>query len=585
VAGYSGELMQTREMLNSRYDSLKSGSTWLCLMSSLLAVALALLSGSGTLIGQSKPALNADPASFAFTYQLGIAPPPVRILSVTSSGAPLTFHVSLSTSSGGDWLTVGPALDGVTPANLGVFLNPSAIQMNPVGTYNGAITLTGDGASNSGLSVPVTLIVSGSPALTVSDLNPSSAAAGGPAFTLTVNGSGYVPGSTVQWNGSPLTTSYVSGAQLTAPVSASLIATPGSPGVTVVNPGGAASNAVKFTVNSQSGLSIVTGSPLPPGAAATPYSQILIASGGVTPYKGWAATAGSLPPGISVMTPPSGQTGLLSGVPTTPGTYLFTVQVTDSANTTASMQYSLTINPSMVSMSTNGIVNAASYAGGSVAPGEIVLISGSGFGASNLVTLQLDNRGYVSTTLAGVQLLFDGVPAPLIYVQAGRISAVVPYLVDGKTATQVQVSSQGQKSTPVAVPVATVAPGIFTLDASGRGQGAIVNLDGTVNSPGNPAPAGSYVAVYATGEGQTNPAGVDGKPGDTAPPRPIQSVSATVGGVNAQVQYAGGVPGLLAGLSQINVQIPQGIASGSSVPIFLTFGGQPTQVNVTLAVK
>jgi uncharacterized protein (TIGR03437 family) len=232
------------------------------------------------------------------------------------------------------------------------------------------------------------------------------------------------------------------------------------------------------------------------------------------------------------------------------------------------------------------VVNAASYAGGSVSPGEIVAIFGSGLGPGTLVGPQLDSRGYVSTSLAGTQVLFDGVAAPLIYTWAGQVSAVVPYAVSGKTSTQVQVSYQNQNSNLVAIPVTNAVPGIFTMDASGRGQGAIVNQDGTVNSADNPAAVGSYVSVYATGEGQTRPGGIDGKPGDVPAPTPIaQPVTATVGGLNAQVQYAGGVPGEVAGVLQVNVQVPQRIATGPSVPIVLNIGGQATQTGVTLSIR
>jgi uncharacterized protein (TIGR03437 family) len=238
-----------------------------------------------------------------------------------------------------------------------------------------------------------------------------------------------------------------------------------------------------------------------------------------------------------------------------------------------------------VSISANGVVNAAGYAGGSVSPGEIVAIFGSGLGPSTLVGLQLDSKGYVSTSLATTQVLFDGVAAPLIYTWAGQVSAVVPYAVSGKTSTQVQVSYQGQNSNVVAMPVTNAVPGIFTTDASGVGQGAILNQNGTVNSAANPAAMGSYVSVYATGEGQTRPGGTDGKPADAPAPVPIATVTATVGGLNAQVQYAGGSPGLLAGLLQVNVLVPQKIATGPSVPIVLTIGGQPTQTSVTLSIR
>jgi hypothetical protein len=103
------------------------------------------------------------------------------------------------------------------------------------------------------LSASGTILATASAAPVISSISPASAAADGPAFTLTVNGTGFVQGmfvagSTVEWNGSPLVTSDVSGSQLTASVPASLIATEGSANVTVQNPGGVASSAVTFTV-------------------------------------------------------------------------------------------------------------------------------------------------------------------------------------------------------------------------------------------------------------------------------------------------------------------------------------------------
>jgi uncharacterized protein (TIGR03437 family) len=251
----------------------------------------------------------------------------------------------------------------------------------------------------------------------------------------------------------------------------------------------------------------------------------------------------------------------------------------------AAKPFSLTINPGAIFVSSDGVLNSASYAGGAVAPGEIVVIYGSGMGPSTLVGLQLDSRGYVSSSLAGTQVLFDGTPAPLIYTQAGQVSAVVPYAVSGNTTTQLRVSYQGQTSIPVSLQVAAAAPGIFTSDSTGRGQGSIVNQDGTINSPDNPAPVGSVVAVYATGEGQTNPGGIDGKPAGLSPPRANMPVTATIGALNAQVQYAGGVFGLVAGVLQVNVLIPQGVSVGSSVPIVMNIGGIATQANVTVAIK
>ena len=96
------------------------------------------------------------------------------------------------------------------------------------------------------------------PVPTVTSLNPSSATAGGAAVTLTVNGTNFVNGSTVRWNGNSRTTTYVSGIQLTTAITAGDIAAAGTFPVTVVNPapGGGTSNEVNFTVNNVSQFDI-----------------------------------------------------------------------------------------------------------------------------------------------------------------------------------------------------------------------------------------------------------------------------------------------------------------------------------------
>ena len=191
----------------------------------------------------------------------------------------------------------------------------------------------------------------------------------------------------------------------------------------------------------------------------------------------------------------------------------------------------------------------------------------------------------MTTQSGGTSVLFDGIAAPMIYSLTGQVSAIVPYEVAGKSVTQVVVSYQGQTSAPLSVPVAAAAPGIFTTSASGSGQGAILNQDGSLNGPNNPAPIGSYVFIFATGEGQTNPTGNDGSLDGVPAPNPILPVTATVGGVNATVQYAGGVPSLVAGVLQVNVKVPQPVKSGPNLPILINIGGVASQTNVTLAVQ
>jgi uncharacterized protein (TIGR03437 family) len=347
-----------------------------------------------------------------------------------------------------------------------------------------------------------------------------------------------------------------------------------------------AAKNLSITVNQPSGLTIITASPLPVGTAGVPYTVAFSATGGATPYRAWAVSAGTLPPSVSLTTLGGVLTALLTGTPTASGTSSFTVEVTDSVGVTAMKQFSLTVNPSgTITISSAGIVNSASYAGGGVSPGELVAIFGSGMGPATPANLQLDNAGNVATTLAGVQVLFDGHPAPLVYVSSTQLSAVVPYEVYGQTSTQVQVTWQGLASNTATVSVANAAPGIYTLNGSGGGSGAVLNLDGTVNSASNPASLGSYVFVYGTGEGQTNPAGVDRTLDGFPAPVPSQTVTATIGGIDANVEYAGGVAGLVAGVWQVNLQIPQGVAPGNSVPLLFNIGGATTQTGLTIAVQ
>jgi uncharacterized protein (TIGR03437 family) len=232
----------------------------------------------------------------------------------------------------------------------------------------------------------------------------------------------------------------------------------------------------------------------------------------------------------------------------------------------------------------SSVVNAASFQPGPVAPGEIVTVFGTGFGPGPLTRLQLTG-GLANTTLGGTRVFFDSVPAPLVYTVENQLSAVVPYAVAGKPSTQVQVEYRGTRSAPVTLQLAPAAPAIFTLDSSGRGGGAILNQDSSVNSPANPARIGSVVSIFATGEGQTSPAGIDGKPGSDPVPHPILPVSVTIGGQTVTPSYAGGAPGSVAGVMQVNVQIPSGIQTGSAVPVILQVGNASSKAGVTIAVQ
>jgi uncharacterized protein (TIGR03437 family) len=231
------------------------------------------------------------------------------------------------------------------------------------------------------------------------------------------------------------------------------------------------------------------------------------------------------------------------------------------------------------------VTNAASYAS-AIAPGQMVVVWGTNMGPATLTTLSaLDSNGMVSTSMAGVRILFDGVPAPLWYVSATQSAAALPYFGAFNSTTHVQVEYQGVRSAPLAVPISAAAIGIFTINASGTGQGSILNQDYGINSATKPAARGSIVSIWATGEGVTDPPGVDGRPAVDVLPKPVAPVTVDIGGQPAKVSYAGAAPGMMPGVLQVDAEIPASVQPGNSVPVHVTVGGVASQDGVTLAVN
>jgi len=166
------------------------------------------------------------------------------------------------------------------------------------------------------------------------------------------------------------------------------------------------------------------------------------------------------------------------------------------------------------------------------------------------------------------------------------VAAVVPYAVDGKLGTQVQVVNGSSTSDFVALPVEPVAPSIFSVNLSGAGPAAVLNEDGlTVNSPASPAGKGSVISIFATGEGQTLPGGIDGQIASGTLPKPLrQPVEVLIDGRKTDVQYAGAAPGAVAGLFQVNARVPMDASSGR-VAIEIHVGNASSQPGMTIVVK
>jgi uncharacterized protein (TIGR03437 family) len=237
------------------------------------------------------------------------------------------------------------------------------------------------------------------------------------------------------------------------------------------------------------------------------------------------------------------------------------------------------------------VANAANYKGGLVSSGEIVSLFGPGIGPATPAYATTDpSTGKLATTIGGVQVLFNGIAAPMIYAGSAQISAVVPYEMAPVASPWVWIKYSGQTANAFQLTSAATAPGLFTLNASGTGPGAILNQDYSVNGPNNAAARGSTVQVYLTGEGQTNPPGVTGAittatlPPPQVTPAPVQPVVVTINGQPVPYAYAGEAPGLVAGMMQLNVQIPANAPSGN-LSIAVSIGGNISQNGVTVSVQ
>jgi uncharacterized protein (TIGR03437 family) len=223
------------------------------------------------------------------------------------------------------------------------------------------------------------------------------------------------------------------------------------------------------------------------------------------------------------------------------------------------------------------MVNAASYSlgyaspfpNGAVAPGEIVTIFGNGLPEKPTVN-------------------FGQFPAPVLYASACQINTVVPFEVTPGSNTLLTLQSAGETIGPVEVPVVAAAPGLFTMTQNGTGQAAILNQDNSVNSASNPAPRGTIVAVYLTGTGDLTPAIPDGSLGPlTAPfPAPVAVISVNIGEVAAPLLFVGQAPGLIAGATQVNVQVPANAPTGVvPITIYAAYYASQLHGSVTMAVQ
>ncbi len=225
-------------------------------------------------------------------------------------------------------------------------------------------------------------------------------------------------------------------------------------------------------------------------------------------------------------------------------------------------------------ITTGGVVNAASNVAAAIAPGTVISIYGTNLGCTPSAASTVP----LPVTLGSVSVKVNGAAIPLFYVGESQINAQLPYDLPTGVAT-ISVTGPGGTSTTASFPVIAAGPGVFVIN----GQAAALNADGTLNTPKNPAKVGSYISVYFTGQGPVSQAITAGAIPAKAPPYTTVTSpnSAAIGGAAATVYFMGLAPGLV-GLAQANLLVPN-LPTGN-YPLTLTVGGvssAPAQVSVT----
>jgi trimeric autotransporter adhesin len=215
-----------------------------------------------------------------------------------------------------------------------------------------------------------------------------------------------------------------------------------------------------------------------------------------------------------------------------------------------------------------------------LAPGAFISIYGQNFsqGLESSTTLPY------ATKLAGAQVVLAGKALPLQFASTNQINAIVPFDVPPNTTQQLIVLQGSAISVPEPVTIAPAQPAIFTADLTPRGPGIIdvYKPDGTHLGIGQPASAGYVIVIYCSGLGAVDPPVAAGV-GPPQSSKTVNDVTATIGGIQAQVVFSGVVAGF-AGLYQVNVNVPSGVTPGDSVPVVLTVAGQQS-VPVTIKVQ
>lgn len=427
------------------------------------------------------------------------------------------------------YLTVTAQVGGDVPNTLSLNLAPGSSTSVTFNT-NGPITTSVSGAPWLKTSTSANA-VSGGFTTTVTATTASSMAAQTYTGTITVSGSSFAP------DNKPISVSLNVTTQPIALVSSNTLS------FGIAQGGQSATNNVAITNAGQGTLTIS-------GVTATAANS------------GTWLTAKTVTGGISITANPSGLS---------PDTYTGTVTVASNAvNNSIAIPVELTISAQGPPIAAaGGVVNNGTFAAGDpLAQGDIAAVFGSQFtfdAPTEASSLPL------STTLDGVQVLVNGVAAPVYYVSSGQINFEVPIdasIANGGAGT-VQVVRNGQMGNMVYIDIDQQVPRFILYDG---GYGIMTTPSGALTgTPANPVKVGDTIVIYVIGLGPTSPLVASGTASPTSPLAQVPGATQVCFGVEtpfspppcATPSFVGLTPGFV-GLYQINVTIPSTVKSGSN---------------------
>jgi uncharacterized protein (TIGR03437 family) len=233
------------------------------------------------------------------------------------------------------------------------------------------------------------------------------------------------------------------------------------------------------------------------------------------------------------------------------------------------------------------LANAATYLDAAVSPGGLMTVYGSNLGPQ---AGESSGTGNVPTELSGTRVTVDGRPAPILYAQFSQVNFVVPWVTRTDGLVEVCVL-RGEETGCVDDTAESMSTAAFaSWDSELRSTTIVLNQDFTLNSSSNPTRRGGYVTLYLTGtgllEGPLGDGAISGLPlqritantvanieGEHTPAgcNSMSTGSCLIAQIPMEVSYAGSAPGLVAGVTQLNLRIP-----GASL-----LGARPIEVRFT----